>query len=148
MAKPRKEILPVARAAPRDLPGKILDDERTAPGAPAHLGPRQRFADNRYRCRHHINEGPFDLFQLWTEFLAEERRGRKIKRQLLDSRVEPEFVPARPVCQASHDAGIKLLQIGLHRPRLERDREGASMYAVLVEIEEHQAARKQQVENA
>ena len=45
------------------------------------------------------------------------------------------------------DAGVEVGQIGFHRPGLECDRQRAAVDAMLLEIEQHQPARKQQAEN-
>src|SRR5262249_44946027 len=45
------------------------------------------------------------------------------------------------------DAGVELFEVDFRRPRLEGDRERPTMQAVLVEIAQHQSARKQTVED-
>src|SRR5208282_6477873 len=44
-------------------------------------------------------------------------------------------------------APIEALEIGLHRPRFECDRQGLAVQPVLVEIEQRQAARKKALEH-
>jgi hypothetical protein len=109
------------RSYPPRAQGKILDDERAAPGAPVHLGPRQRFADNRDRCRHHIDEGPFDLVQLRTEFLAEERRGREIERQSATASSRAA-VTSRPLLLVpSPETSVALQPLQLNTPAMVSD---------------------------
>ena len=77
--------------------------------------------------------------------LGAEKRGRgEIERQLLHRRIEQHRAGLRlPLRHPRRDAGIERGEIGFHRPGLEGDRQRAAVQPMLVEIEQHQPARKQ-----
>ena len=66
---------------------------------------------------------------------------------MFDQRIELDFATARPLRDAARNPGIKLGEIGLHRPGFECHRQCAPMQAVLVEIKQHQPARKKPAED-
>ena len=77
---------------------------------------------------------------------AEERGRGEIERELLHRRIEQHRSRLRlPLRDPRRDPGIEFGEIGFHRPGLERHRQRAPVQPVLVEIEQHQPARKQQV---
>jgi hypothetical protein len=82
-----------------------------------------------------------------AELAAKKRRRREVEGELLDRGIELELALARPLRQPSRDPGVKSGEIGAHRPRFESDRQHAPVQAVLVEIEQHQPAGKQFVED-
>ena len=77
--------------------------------------------------------------------LGAEKRGRgQIERELLHRRIEQHRPGLRlPLRDPRRDPGIERGEIGFHRSGFERDRQRAPVQAMLVEIEQHQAARKQ-----
>ena len=149
LAQLREQILAAASgAADRYLFREIGDDTLAAPDAARHLGAGQRRADHRDRGGHHVDEGVGDIVDLRPEIGAEERGRREIERELLDRRIQQHRTRLRlPLPDPRGDPGIESRQIGFHRPGFERHRQRPAMQAVLVEVEQHQAARKQQIQN-
>ena len=139
---------PPLRAAERNLFGEVGDDPLAACNAAAHLRERQRPPDRRHGGGHHVDEGAGDLVDLRPDVGAEERRRRQIERELLHRRIHQHLARLRlPLRDPRGNAAVEIDEIGLHRPRLERDRQRAAVQAVLFEIQQHQPARKQQAED-
>ena len=84
---------------------------------------------------------------LWDPYTAPDKAiGRQIERKLLDLR--PELHPlVGPLLDSLCNAAIKRARIMPHRFRFERDRQGLAVSPVMIEIEQHQAARKDLVEH-
>ena len=144
-AEMREQVLAAALAPERHLTAEIVDDERAAQDAAAHRRSRQRPADDGGGGGHHVDEGALDRRHLGTERRAQERRRREVKRQLLDRGIKQELRRAQPPRrQPLGDPGIERGEIGFERTRFEGDRERAAMEAMLVEIEQHEAAREEQ----
>ena len=102
----------------------------------------------RTRGGDHIDEGAGDLVNLGTDASAEERGRGEVEGKLLHRGIEQHRPRLRlPLRDAGRDPGIERHQIGLHRAGFERDRQRAPVQAMLLEIEQHQPARKQQAEN-
>ncbi len=148
LAKLREQVFAALFAADRNLFRKIGDDAFAPVDAACHLGARQRLADHGDRGRHHVDEGTGDVVDFGADIGAEERRGGEIERQLLHRRIEQHRSRLRlPLRDTGRDAGIECGQIGFHRSGFEGDRQRAAVQAMFVEIEQHQAARKQLPEN-
>jgi hypothetical protein len=89
-----------------------------------------------------------DLVDLGPDIGAEERSRSQIERELLHRRIKQHRSGlALPLRYPRSDAGIERREIGFHRPGFERDGQCAAMQAVLLEVEQHQPARKQQPED-
>jgi hypothetical protein len=144
----REKILAAAGAADRNLLGKIGDDAGAAFDAARHLRARPGSADRGDRCGDHIDERLRDLLDVGSDPRAEKRGGREIERELLHGRVEQHRAGSLPPLRdALADAGIERRKIGPHRTGFERYRQRPPVQAMLLEIEQHQAARKQPAEN-
>src|SRR6266436_4662979 len=68
------------------------------------------------------------------------------KARVISSTSGPISAPRNEV--AARDAFVELYEIGFHRGGLEGDRKRAPVQPVLLEIQQHQSARKQQPENS
>ena len=149
LAELREQIVAAALgAADRNLLGEIGDDALAALDAARHLRAGQRLADHGDRGRHHVDEGARDLVDLGPDVGAEERGRGEVERELLHRGIEQHRSRLRlPLRHPRGDAGVELGEIGFHRPGLEGDRQRAAVQAMLLEIEQHQPARKQQAEN-
>ena len=79
---------------------------------------------------------------------AEKGRRGEVERELLHRGIELHLAGGGlPLRNPRRNPGIKRGQIGFHRSGLEGDRERAPVQAMLVEIEQHQPARKQPAEH-
>ena len=116
--------------------------------AARHLGAGQRLADHGDRGRHHVDEGARDLVDFRPDVGAEKRGRGEIERELLHRGIKQHRPRLRPPLRhPRRDAAIERRQIGFHRSGFEGDRKRAPVQAMLLEIEQHQSARKQQPEN-
>ena len=149
VAKLREQIVAAALgAADRDLFGEIGDDALAAPDAARHLRAGQRLADHGDGSRDHVDKGVGDLVDLGPDAGAEKGGRGEVERQLLHRGVEQHRSRLRlPLRDPRGNAGIELGKIGFHRAGFEGDRQRAPVQAMLLEIEQHQPARKQQAEN-
>ena len=149
LAQLREQIVAAAfRAADRNLLGEIGDDALAALDAARHRRAGQRLSDHGDGSRHHVDEGAGDLVDLGADAGAEKRRRREVERELLHRGIEQHRSGLRlPLRHPRRDAGVEVGQIGFHRPGLERHRQRAAVQAMLLEIQQHQPARKQQAEN-
>ena len=148
LAEMREQVVAALAAADRNLLGEIRNDPFAAPDAARHLGARQRLADHGDRGGHHVDKGARDLVDLGSDTGAEERGRGKVERELFHRRVKQHRSGLRfPLRDPRRDTAVERCEIGLHRPRLEGDRQRASMQPVLLEIQQHQPARKQQAED-
>ena len=149
VAELREQVVAAALgAADRNLLGEIGDDALAAPDAARHRGAGQRLSDHGDGSRDHVDEGARDLVHLRPDVGAEERGRGEVERELLHRGIKQHRSRLRlPLRHPRGDAGVELGEIGLHRPGFERDRKRAPVQPMLLEIEQHQAARKQQVEN-
>ncbi len=108
----------------------------------------QGLADHRDGSRHHVDKGAGDLVDLRPDAGAEKGRRREVERELLHRGIEQHRSGLRlPLRHPRRDAGVEFGEIGFHRPGLERHRQRAAVQAMLLEIQQHQPARKQQAEN-
>ncbi|MBA7667324.1 hypothetical protein ES703_75411 [subsurface metagenome] len=148
LAQLREQVVAAALAPDRDLLGEIGDDAFAPGNTAAHLGERQRRADRCDRSGDHVDKGAGDVVDLRPDFGAEEGGRRQIQRELFHRRIHQHLAGLRfPLLDARGNAAIEIDEIGLHRPRLERHRQRAAVQAVLLEIQQHQPARKQQAED-
>src|SRR5579883_3545731 len=139
-AELREDVVAAALAPERHLALEVIDDEGAAFDAAPHRGAGQRFPDDADRGRVYVDEGALERLDIARDF-AQKRGCGEIERQLLDRGIEEEIRGSlAPFSQPPCDAGVELGEIGLERSRLEGDRERAAMEAMLVEIEQHQAA--------
>ncbi|MGY4465550.1 hypothetical protein ACVWWK_001232 [Bradyrhizobium sp. LB9.1b] len=143
-AELREQIIAaVVAASQRNLLPEIADDALAAPDAGRHLRAGQRPADRGDGGGDHVNEGAVDLVDLRPDIGAEKGRRGEIERELLHRRIKLHLAGLRlPLRDARGDAAVEIAQIRLHRPGLERDRQRLAVQPVLVEIQQHQAARK------
>ena len=144
LAELGEDVGAVARAPRLDLASEIIDHEGAALHASRHLRAGNWPAHDGDRSRHHVDEGALDLLEVRSDLRAEEGHGGEIEGQLLDRGIEQNVRRALlPAADPARDAAIEGFEIGLHRPALEGDRQRLAMQTVLVEIEQHQTAREQ-----
>ena len=149
LAKLREQIVAAALgAAQRDLFGEIGDDALAAPDAAGHRGAGQGLSDHRDGSRDHVDKGIGDFIHFRPDAGAEKGSRREVERQLLHRGVERHRSRLRlPLRHPRGDAGVEIRKVGFHRTGFEGHRQRAPVQAMLLEIEQHQPARKQQAEN-
>ena len=149
VAQLREQVLAAALgAAERNLFGEIRNDALAAVDAARHRRAGQRLADHGDRGRHHIDEGTGDVDDLGPDVGAQERGRGEIERELFHGGIKQHRPRLRlPLRNPCRDAGVETGKIGFHRPRLEGDRQRATVQPMFLEVEQHQSARKQQPEN-
>ena len=146
--KLREDILPAGLASAWDFAREKLDDAFSTLHPPIHLRARDGLPDGRDRRRDHRTKVTVHLFRMELRMVADVRGRREIERQLLDRRIEQKRSSAlHPVRDALGDAEVQLLEIGFHRARLEGDRQRLTVQSMLIEIEQHQSARKNPLED-
>ena len=143
------EEIVAGRPAPRgNLAGEELRHELVALDPAPHRGAGQGDADDADRRRDHVDERLVDRVRLGPPRDAEERRRGKVEGQRLDRGIEFEL--GSPTGKAAMPRAMPLVQraeIVAHRLGLERDRQRLAVGAVVVEVEQHQPARKHTPEN-
>ncbi len=146
-----EHVLPAALgAAAMRFAREIVDQIGTAIDAALHLRERQRLAHRRHAGLDHVDKGGVDPVRLGAPRNADEAVGRQVERQFLDRRIEEQLRPraiAAPFLDPPGDAAVERVRIMPHRAGLEGDRQRAAIGAVMIEIEQHQPAREQLVEN-
>ena len=149
VAKLREQIVAAALgAAERDLFGEIGDDALAAPDAARHRGAGQRLADHGDGSGDHVDKGIGDFIHFRPDAGAEKGGRREVERQLLHRGVEQYRSRLRlPLRHPRGNPGIEIRKVGFHRAGFEGHRQRAPVQAMLLEIEQHQPARKQQSEN-
>ena len=146
-----EHVLPAALgAAAMRFAREIVDQEGAAIDAALHLREGQRLAHRRHAGLDHVDKGGVDPVRLGPPRNTDEAVGRQVERQFLDRGIEEHFRPrtiAAPFLDPLGDAAVQRVRIMPHRAGLERDRQRAAISAVMVEIDQHQTAREQLVEN-
>src|SRR3954452_21485259 len=80
--------------------------------------------------------------------VADKRGRREIERQLFDRGIELKLPSGvHPVRDALRDAAVQLLKIRLHWAGLKGDGQRFTVQSMLIEIEQHQAARKKPLQH-
>ena len=137
-----EEILARRSSARRNFTGEKPAHEFMALDPPAHRGAGQGHPDDADRGRDHIDEGLVDGIRLRSPGDTEKRSRGEVERQRLDRRIEFEFGAERQGGNTTGDALVQAAEIVAHRLGLEGHRQCLAVGAVMVEVHQHQPARK------
>ncbi len=145
MAKRAEQVVVLLGPFRRDL---IAEQLLQHPPAAQPLGPaqpRHREAQQRGAGAHRVHERPVDLFGARAQFLAHEHIGGQVQGQPLDPGQHLDAA-LRPGVQAGGDARPHALQIAAERVFGERLLHDAPVPAVLLEIQQHDAAMEKRAD--